>query len=148
LIAALISSYLADFSSLTVRSTTETSTVGTRKAIPVSLPFRAGSTFPTAWNEKKKIIHMSRQMKAKLFKETTPQICIKLQMVPYLCSSSAARNDVEWSSSSTSPVLWRGSINSFLGSWVKIRKGIVSTMYPLPLPTRWFFFFLKKPYQW
>ena len=24
---------------------------------------------------------MSRQMKAKLFKETTPQICIKLQMV-------------------------------------------------------------------
>ncbi|GIL66019.1 hypothetical protein Vafri_19657, partial [Volvox africanus] len=31
-----------------VRSTTETSLVGTRKAIPVSLPFSSGSTLPTA----------------------------------------------------------------------------------------------------
>ena len=35
-------------SRLTVRSTTETSRVGTRKAMPVSLPFRWGSTTPTA----------------------------------------------------------------------------------------------------
>lgn len=48
--AALISSYEAAFSSLTVRSTTDTSTVGTRKAIPVSFPFREGSTFPTAYD--------------------------------------------------------------------------------------------------
>lgn len=33
---------------LTVRSTTETFATGTRKAIPVSFPFRAGMTFPTA----------------------------------------------------------------------------------------------------
>jgi len=31
-----------------VRSTTDTSAVGTRKAIPVSLPLRLGITFPTA----------------------------------------------------------------------------------------------------
>ena len=31
-----------------MRSTTETSRVGTRKAMPVSLPFRWGSTTPTA----------------------------------------------------------------------------------------------------
>lgn len=53
LMAALISSYDAGFSNLTVRSTTETSTVGTRKAIPVSFPFKAGSTLPTAWTEHK-----------------------------------------------------------------------------------------------
>ena len=32
----------------TVRSTTETSAVGTRNAIPVSFPFNEGITFPTA----------------------------------------------------------------------------------------------------
>jgi hypothetical protein len=32
----------------TVKSTTDTSGVGTRKAIPVSFPFKAGMTFPTA----------------------------------------------------------------------------------------------------
>jgi hypothetical protein len=31
-----------------VRSTTETFGVGTRKAIPVNLPFKSGITFPTA----------------------------------------------------------------------------------------------------
>merc|ERR1719238_544820 len=45
---ALISSIVAPFASTQVRSTTETSGVGTRKAMPVSLPFRAGSTLPTA----------------------------------------------------------------------------------------------------
>ena len=34
--------------SLTVRSTTDTSAVGTRKAMPVSLPLRAGMTLATA----------------------------------------------------------------------------------------------------
>ena len=32
----------------TVKSTTEMSTVGTRKDIPVNFPFNAGITFPTA----------------------------------------------------------------------------------------------------
>merc|ERR1719238_1594429 len=45
---AQISSYLAGLASLQVRSTTDTSGVGTRKAMPVSLPFRAGMTLPTA----------------------------------------------------------------------------------------------------
>merc|ERR1719171_3105477 len=45
---ALISSYEAAFSILQVRSTTDTSGVGTRKAMPVSLPLRAGMTLPTA----------------------------------------------------------------------------------------------------
>merc|ERR1719163_1572812 len=45
---ALISSYLAGLASLQVRSTTDTSGVGTRKAMPVSLPFNWGSTLPTA----------------------------------------------------------------------------------------------------
>merc|ERR1719498_2019045 len=48
LMHALISSYVVPFSKLHVRSTTDTSGVGTRKAMPVSLPFNAGSTFPTA----------------------------------------------------------------------------------------------------
>merc|ERR1719393_1199030 len=48
LMSALISSYVVSFSSLHVRSTTETSGVGTRKAMPVSLPLSAGSTLPTA----------------------------------------------------------------------------------------------------
>merc|ERR1719199_2120796 len=38
----------APFSMRAVRSTTDTSGVGTRKAIPVSLPFNSGITFPTA----------------------------------------------------------------------------------------------------
>merc|ERR1712151_1210192 len=46
--AATISSYLAPFSRRQVRSTTETSGVGTRKAMPVSLPLTAGRTLPTA----------------------------------------------------------------------------------------------------
>merc|ERR1719183_1798706 len=46
--AATMSSYLAGFSKRHVRSTTETSGVGTRKAMPVSLPFTEGSTLPTA----------------------------------------------------------------------------------------------------
>ena len=51
LMAFLISSYVAAFSSLTVRSTTETSTVGTRKDIPVNFPLRDGNTFPTAYQQ-------------------------------------------------------------------------------------------------
>lgn len=35
-------------SHLHVKSTTETSGTGTRNAIPVSLPFKAGITLPTA----------------------------------------------------------------------------------------------------
>src|SRR5512139_3461908 len=45
--AAQMSAYLAGFSSSTVRSTTDTSEVGTRNAMPVSLPFSSGSTTPT-----------------------------------------------------------------------------------------------------
>merc|ERR550537_2036721 len=48
LIAATISSMVASFSSLHVRSTTDTSGVGTRKAMPVSLPLSDGMTLPTA----------------------------------------------------------------------------------------------------
>merc|ERR1711976_565767 len=48
LMAATMSSYLAGFSIRHVRSTTETSGVGTRNAIPVSLPLRTGRTLPTA----------------------------------------------------------------------------------------------------
>merc|ERR1719446_1571644 len=43
-----ISSYEVSLASLHVRSTTETSGVGTRKAMPVSLPLRSGMTLPTA----------------------------------------------------------------------------------------------------
>jgi len=43
-----MSSIDAPLPSLTVRSTTETSGVGTRKDIPVSFPFKDGMTFPTA----------------------------------------------------------------------------------------------------
>merc|ERR1719159_1825693 len=46
--AATISSYLAAFSKRQVRSTTDTSGVGTRKAMPVSLPLTAGKHLPTA----------------------------------------------------------------------------------------------------
>eukprot|EP00817_Percolomonadidae_sp_ATCC50343_P004111 CAMPEP_0117427696 /NCGR_PEP_ID=MMETSP0758-20121206/7513_1 /TAXON_ID=63605 /ORGANISM="Percolomonas cosmopolitus, Strain AE-1 (ATCC 50343)" /LENGTH=223 /DNA_ID=CAMNT_0005213529 /DNA_START=173 /DNA_END=841 /DNA_ORIENTATION=- len=45
----LMSSSDAPFSSLTVRSTTDTSTVGTLNAIPVSFPFNSGMTTPTAF---------------------------------------------------------------------------------------------------
>merc|ERR1712023_563497 len=46
--SALISSYVVGFSSSHVRSTTDTSTVGTRNAIPVSLPFMTRYAFATA----------------------------------------------------------------------------------------------------
>merc|ERR1712167_543127 len=49
LTSALISSYVAGFSSMHVRSTTDTSTVGTRNAMPVSLPFMTGYAFATAF---------------------------------------------------------------------------------------------------
>jgi hypothetical protein len=45
LIAAQMSAYLAALSRVTVKSTTDTSAVGTRKAIPVSFPFNEGITF-------------------------------------------------------------------------------------------------------
>mmetsp|Transcript_21329 Transcript_21329/g.31698 ORF Transcript_21329/g.31698 Transcript_21329/m.31698 type:complete len:209 (-) Transcript_21329:406-1032(-) len=45
---AQISSYVVDFLSLHVKSTTDTSMVGTRKAIPVSFPTREGMTLVTA----------------------------------------------------------------------------------------------------
>merc|ERR1711904_578948 len=44
----MMASIDAPFSMRAVRSTTETSGVGTRKAIPVSLPFNSGITLPTA----------------------------------------------------------------------------------------------------
>merc|ERR1719181_1921034 len=43
-----ISSIFPGFSKATVRSTTDTSGVGTRKAMPVSLPLSLGHTLPTA----------------------------------------------------------------------------------------------------
>src|SRR6185436_21084225 len=46
--AALMSSYVAPISKRQVKSTTETSAVGTRKDMPVNLPLRAGITLPTA----------------------------------------------------------------------------------------------------
>ena len=49
LITAQISSYVASFSVLMVRSTTETLIVGTLNDIPVSFPFNAGRTKPTAF---------------------------------------------------------------------------------------------------
>ena len=42
---AMISAYFAGLPRRTVRSTTETSLVGTRNAMPVSLPFNAGRTW-------------------------------------------------------------------------------------------------------
>mmetsp|Transcript_28817 Transcript_28817/g.66194 ORF Transcript_28817/g.66194 Transcript_28817/m.66194 type:complete len:222 (-) Transcript_28817:213-878(-) len=48
LMRALMSLYVVSLASLTVRSTTETSGVGTRKAMPVSLPLSEGMTLPTA----------------------------------------------------------------------------------------------------
>merc|ERR1719473_2090269 len=45
---AMISSYDAPLLSVHVRSTTDTSGVGTRNAMPVSLPLSSGSTLPTA----------------------------------------------------------------------------------------------------
>src|ERR1700679_889372 len=47
-IAALISSYLAGLANRQVKSTTDTSGVGTRKDMPVSLPLSSGITLPTA----------------------------------------------------------------------------------------------------
>lgn len=40
---------LTGFSNRHVKSTTETSGVGTRKAIPVNFPFKAGMTLATAF---------------------------------------------------------------------------------------------------
>merc|ERR1712023_558176 len=48
LTAFTMSAILAGFASLAVRSTTDTSGVGTRNAMPVSLPFISGMTLPTA----------------------------------------------------------------------------------------------------
>src|ERR1044071_1679421 len=47
-IALLISFRLVGLALLNVRSTTETVGVGTRNAMPVSLPFTSGITSPTA----------------------------------------------------------------------------------------------------
>jgi len=48
LTVAQMSSYVVPFSILHVKSTTETSKVGTRNDIPVNFPFRSGNTRPTA----------------------------------------------------------------------------------------------------
>ena len=45
LIASQIASYVASLASRTVKSTTDTSGVGTLNAIPVSFPFKSGITF-------------------------------------------------------------------------------------------------------
>merc|ERR1719201_3219498 len=49
LMSLQMSSYVVSLPSFAVRSTTETSGVGTRNAMPVSLPFSPGSTLPTAF---------------------------------------------------------------------------------------------------
>merc|ERR1719266_2089468 len=49
LTAATISSYFAGFSKRHVKSTTDTSGVGMRKAMPVSFPLTAGRHLPTAF---------------------------------------------------------------------------------------------------
>merc|ERR1719409_1644590 len=49
LILATMSSIKAGLSKAHVRSTTETSGVGTRNAMPVNFPFKAGRHFPTAF---------------------------------------------------------------------------------------------------
>merc|ERR1712157_433264 len=49
LTAATMSSYLAGLSNAQVKSTTDTSGVGTRKAMPVNFPFNAGKHLPTAF---------------------------------------------------------------------------------------------------
>merc|ERR1712061_984874 len=49
LTAATISSYFAGFSNRHVKSTTDTSGVGIRKAIPVSIPLTAVRHLPTAF---------------------------------------------------------------------------------------------------
>src|SRR3954466_7332945 len=49
LTAAFMSSYFAGRARRHVRATTDTSATGTRKAIPVSFPFKSGITFPTAF---------------------------------------------------------------------------------------------------
>src|SRR5215203_1312388 len=46
--AAQIASYVAGLTSSTVRSTTDTSDVGTRNAMPVSFLLSSGMTLPTA----------------------------------------------------------------------------------------------------
>merc|ERR1719191_736460 len=46
---AIISSILAGFSKRQVKSSTDTSGVGTRKAMPVNLPFNFGRHLPTAF---------------------------------------------------------------------------------------------------
>merc|ERR1712222_179065 len=46
--AATISAYFAGRARRTVKSTTDTSGVGTRNAMPVSLPSSCGQTLPTA----------------------------------------------------------------------------------------------------
>ena len=45
----LIAGHENYLSRVTVKSTTETSGVGTLKAIPVSFPFNSGMTLPTAF---------------------------------------------------------------------------------------------------
>merc|ERR1711935_918345 len=49
LTTSTISLYVAPVCKRTVKSTTDTSGVGTRKAMPVSLPFTSGKTLPTAF---------------------------------------------------------------------------------------------------
>lgn len=80
------------FSSRTVRSTTDTSGVGTRKAIPVSFPFNAGITFPTY---------------ADISIETEPWF----DPTDRFCSAGRWRNDILCCTTSTSPILVRYSFS-------------------------------------
>jgi hypothetical protein len=83
----LISSYEADFSSRTTRSTTDTSEVGTRKDMPVSLPLSEGMTLPTACG-------FSQHSPSEERSETN------------LGSTSRGRDDVGGSATASAPVLY------------------------------------------
>ena len=89
----LISSYEAPFSIRQVRSTTETSEVGTRKDIPVSLPFNEGMTLPTACQSVKRRRQHDRT---------------------YLGGTGRRGDDVGSSATASTPVLWNISIRIFL----------------------------------
>src|ERR1043166_6445998 len=101
--ALQISSYDASLSSSTVRSITDTSEVGTRKDMPVSLPLSSGITLPTALaapvDDGMMFSRMPRPPRQSLFEGPSTVFCVAVaactvvmrpRLMPHLSLSTLA----------------------------------------------------------
>lgn len=115
LMAFLISSYVALVARRTVRSTTDTSGVGTRNAMPVSLPLSAGSTCAARRACVRE--RASEQASEQVWQQQAAAVSAHSglsHLAHSLGSARGGRDDVLASTAAAAPVLAAGAVDRLL----------------------------------